>query len=647
MEDYRELIAIGNLNTISTMQGTMREGFESISKDKKSLVRNSDFEQMPFIQSRSSVYQISTGAEHPQFNGKKSLKISSVGYETSPDPNKDFCFMLTEQMVKSDRVTISFMAYPTEPNKKLLVRLAYSSGVQITLGKPFTWNKVEVELNLSEMTTNNDRLYVDLRSSYTLFISDLKVMNNVHGGNIINSTIPISFNEVNEKLAEVPSTVRNSSGFIERMIQVGQTYLDNIEKFVYGNFNTAFDTSVDQVDGKFQIDCSSFASLIVHGVPFEKSRYAGNPENITSNIFFNNIDSYKYRYAHNIAKYAFDKGYAFIPKSDNSNLEPGDLVFFSWTNGGGSTDLSQAIRDNAFMKIDHVGIFLHKRNDSTYVLLQLDNGFKTVFYTATPQYMSQCVIAARFPNANLDRMYADDNLIVDGDTVKNSNGNIDVGTYKLTKPLVKGRYYTLIIDGQIMTEGCYFIVMDGNNQTIISDFGKVSPYTGCVELRFPYLFDTPNMTGMKIAIGGPSSITNRKGIVNWCSLYEGYVQDRKTYIKPLRASSIKTFALDPALVSDLNTGFAPYYKYTIDGNKMIINLSVPLKTLRTGNLILGQLGTDAPKNTQRIPITLTDTNNQAVPGALQVSWNGSVTIIPFDATVQWKNGVANGIIFME
>lgn len=80
---------------------------------------------------------------------------------------------------------------------------------------------------------------------------------------------------------------------------------------------------------------------------------------------------------------------------------------------------------------------------------------------------------------------------------------------------------------------------------------------------------------------------------------------------------------------------------------MHINLSLPFNTLRTGNLVIGQMGIDAPKNTQRLPINLVGASNEAINAILQFSWDGTVTIIPYSGTVQWKYALANFSIFKE
>jgi hypothetical protein len=500
----------------------------NIMLDKKSLIRNSDFETMPYIQSRSSVYTFTAGITSPQYGNKKSLKIESVNYTDSTDTNKDFSFVLTEKMMTGEKLKVSFKAYPSVSNKTIFMRMAYMSGTAVNLGMANQWNDIEFTLDLTTMSTANSNFYVDFTSSFTLYISDLKIMNTT---DIIETDLPLSFTEVNEKQNESPSLIHNSDGIIDRLISNAQTYLDNVNLFSYGNSNTAYDATVTPTNGLYQIDCSSFANLMIHGVPFANSRYNGNTTNIISNLFFQNIDPTKYRLANQMAKYAYDKGYAFKPNADLSNIEPGDVLFFSWNNYTGGGDTTAESRQNAFMQIDHVAVVLNKKNESYWQTLQFDNGISTVYYTATNSYMSQCVLVARFPYANVESMYSNDNLLIDGDTAKAAVSTSTLGAYNLAKPLEKGKYYTIYINGQITTADCYFVIQTGTFTTIYSDLGKVGSYNGITRISFPYLLDEVTTT-LRVAIGNSNvADTSKNGNITWTSLYQGYKRNKQTYIK--------------------------------------------------------------------------------------------------------------------
>jgi len=501
---------------------------EEILLDKKSLIKNSDFEELPYIQARSSVYTFSAGITSPQYGNKKSLQIQVTNYEGSTDPNKDFSFVLTEKMITGEKLKISFYVYPTVSNKTIFMRMAYMSGKPVNLGIANQWNKVEFELDLSTMTQSNNNLYVDFASSFTAYISDLKVMNVT---TLSSTEIPISFAEVSDVLAESPSIINNSDGIIERILRIAQTYEDNISQFVYGNSYTAYDANVQTVNSKYQIDCSSFANLLLHGIPFENSRYNGKTKNKESNLFFLNIDGYKFRLANQLAKYANDKGYAFKVNEDRSNLQPGDILFFSWTFFDGNGDLNQEARENAFMKIDHVGMFLHKKNDTISAMVQFDNGMSSVYYEASNSYMDQCVLAARFPFANVDYAFDNQNLIIDGDSAKGTTASSTAGIYELTAPMEKGKYYTVSLNGSVLTEGGYFLLQDESYNVIYSDYGKSGSYEGIVKFHFLYKLNTPS-SRLIVGIGAPAGTPNeRSANITWCSLYRGYKRNVVEYIK--------------------------------------------------------------------------------------------------------------------
>lgn len=551
--------------------------------------------------------------------------------------------MLSESILSTEMLKISFWVYPSSSAKTLTIRLAFTSNtLTVDLGEVNKWNKVEFLLDPSTLSKSNNYLYWNLKSSQIIYLSGLRVeyATAITPENILNS-----FSKVSNVLAESYSSIHNSKGVLERMIENAQTYYDNAIKLTYGNFYTAYDSAVQLVDNKNQIDCSSFVSLMIHGIPFEKTRYNENVDNKNSRFFFNNINSYKYRFAHQIALYASDKGYSFKPNADFSNVEPGDVLFFSWINGVGG-DTENGVREYSFMKIDHVAVFLHKKNESLWSTLQFDNDISTVYYDANNEYMSQCVLAARFPYANIEGLYPEENLLINGDVVKNVTNTITIGSYKMSKPLKKGRYYTFFIDGNILTENCYF-VLQVNGKTIYSDYGKSGSYEGVSAFRFPYLLDDVSDV-ITISIGADVGVNNnRSALVNWCSLYEGYVRNKKYYNKPTGFPVIKDFALEANLITDLSSNMVPYYKYAVSNNTIQINFSLPFATLRTGNLVIGQMGSDTPKSSQRIPINLIGATNEAINGLLQFGSNGEVRIIPYSSTVQWKSATANGCIFKE
>jgi hypothetical protein len=452
----------------------------------------------------------------------------------------------------------------------------------------------------------------------------------------------------NTKVANLPTSIHNSPQTISKMIDVAQTYMNNISMLEYGNIYTAYDTTVQLDNGRYQIDCSSFVNLLLHGVTYENSRYNGNSQNIGTNYFFPSIDGMTYRLSNQIAQYAVNNGYTFTPNADFSNLEPGDVCFFRWnafdTSPQNYTQAQIDFHNNAFMKIDHIGVFLHKKNEGIYNFLEFDSAvgqpLTTVYYDANPTYMSQCILVARFPYANISSIYAEDNLLLQGDTAYNVTNNNTIATYNLSKPLVQGRYYTFFVNGNITTPSNSYFVLQVNGTTVYSDYLKVLPYTGVTALRFAYQGASGANT-ISLTMAG----TSPSGSVTWASLYEGYKRGIKDYAKSFKSAILTQFSLDPTLVSDLDSNMAPYYYYGDDGNKIFINFSLPLKTGRTGSLTIGTIQANLVKTTQRIPCNLIDGSNNAINAILQINSAGTVSIIPFSNTVTWSHALISGVMF--
>lgn len=369
----------------------------------------------------------------------------------------------------------------------------------------------------------------------------------------------------NKKINVLPTTIHNSDGIIDRLLAIAQTYNDNIGSFAYGNSGTAYSPSVLTPNGKFQMDCSSFANLMIHGVPFQNSRYANpsNPKNIENPLFFLGVDGYTYRLANQLAQYAYDNGYSFTPNSDFSNVEPGDVMFYSWTyfdtNPGSIPQSSLDFHNQAFMKIDHVAIMGSKKNDTYWNTIQFNEDLGSVYYPADNAYMSQCVLVARFPFANVETMYSNENLLFDGDTVKNG---VSAATYSLTKPLVKGQYYSMFVKADSITSGRRLLLQTATFQTIFDDTGKTTDYgNGIIEIRFPYLLDEVTNV-IRVAINGTTPIGN----FTWSQLYSGYKRSKQNYVKnPNSKSSWVTPSFQNSWIATTNHPVS----YRIDSNNMV------------------------------------------------------------------------------
>ena len=265
-----------------------------------------------------------------------------------------------------------------------------------------------------------------------------------------------------------PEHHHNSDGLINEFFKICKTYTDNFDKLVYGNNETAYSLTCNPVDGKYEIDCSSFINLLIHGVTFENSRYNGHETNIENGKFFTDIDGIVYRSSNDIAEYLYNNGYTFTAKPDFSNLEPGDLLFFSWENMAGDE-----FHENAFMKIDHVCMYMGRKNESTYHTIQYVDSNPNFLYNVKQDYMGQCVLVARLPFTQFSTVTEN---TTDETAVLTCSTGSTLGGITLEKAMIPGKLYTLFMDGQIETENCYFVLQgltESSVKTLYSCYGEV------------------------------------------------------------------------------------------------------------------------------------------------------------------------------
>lgn len=442
----------------------------------------------------------------------------------------------------------------------------------------------------------------------------------------------------------VVSNLRNTEGIINQIVSVCKSYTDNFDKIVYGNTYTAWDKTVQTVNGKYELDCSSFINLLIHGVKFHNSRYNGKDDNYGSPLFFHGIDSYEYRLANQIAKFCVENGYAFEPNEDFSNIRAGDLVFYSWkgfeTNPEDYTQAQIDFHNNAFMKIDHVAMYLDQKNDSIYQTIQFESYTPNFFYDVNHEYMSQAILVARLPFANVEN-YDNKNMIVNGNKKQVCENSITVGKYYLNKQLEKGKMYSLSVNGRIDTENSYFIVQ-ANGKTIHSDYGR-NITNGTVLFYFVYSQDEP-ATDITIYIGSTDTgNTQRNGHVNWCTLNEGYriISDKS---QNTGVYNKRELPLTDWIKSKIQDGFGACYDMVETETHYIINLNLPVnEDFSTSEIQIGNLGTTISK-TIRIPCSFLSYNNTSSNGALQVKHSGEISIIKYNSSDTWRHAFASGIV---
>lgn len=448
--------------------------------------------------------------------------------------------------------------------------------------------------------------------------------------------------EIKGLTGNIISNIHNSEGFIQKIVEVCKSYTDNFDKLVYGNVYTAYDTHTKQVDGKWQLDCSSFQNLLIRGVTFENSRYAGNEDNKENPLFFNKFDPYEFRLANTMAKWLYDNGYTFKPAADFSNIEAGDLVFYSWPETTGE------FHDNAFMHIDHVAMFLGKKNETVYQTIQYEEYTPNFFYDAGESYMSAAVLVARLPFAMVEN--TGDNIAYESskEVSLNNSSEYQLNEYTLVKPMIPGKIYTCCFKGTVATEGAYFIIQSANYKSLFSNNGEV--WSG-KEKEYKFSFICPeNLTDYTklrlMCTGGGSSRT--AFAKNFC-VYEGFKRVYTDSTIPVTYPILKEFDLAEGIATDLESNMAANSYILEYKDCYLLSLNIPLKTLRSGNLLLGKLGVRLSA-TRRLHANLVADEDGIINhynGYLQISSGsatGDVYINTWNSTHKYQYIMVNGMI---
>lgn len=203
-------------------------------------------------------------------------------------------------------------------------------------------------------------------------------------------------------VSELSSTYvhRLTEKAFKQMIEIAETYVSNAASLEYGNYYTPFnDTTTNH------IDCSSFTQLVLYGIPYEGSRYVADVNTarynfgiaLPDNPYRNEFGPYRYL-ANDLGRYAVDNGFGFYPNEDATNLQPGDVVFFSTNNKN----------EGYFMNITHVGILVERQEDGILYIVHGNTKDVANYYKIdlvsdwTPlgsrnAYKDSLVLIARFP----------------------------------------------------------------------------------------------------------------------------------------------------------------------------------------------------------------------------------------------------------
>lgn len=618
-----------SFKTLGSRLDSSEKLIESIPVDiqnmRTSNMLNSDFSEMPHVRNETSGFTFEVGDFG--FENGNLFKVKNTGAGS-------FSLILNEYAVKDEYLKLKLVTKTSIDNFKLTVS-SFDNSIQETvdLGPKDTWNIHYFSLGILEKTTY-DYLKFKFEQGGEIYFKEINVTIEENKNVISNAkTLP----DLNKFVSQPEQKFHNSQGAIENIIKVAKTYLDKISTITYGNSKTAIDNITEKVNDKYELDCSSFVGLVLSGVTFKNSKYT-TANNVTNPMFFNGINYSKYRYANQIAKFAFDTGYAYIPNKDMSNVEPGDVLFFSWNSSPDSD-----FKNRAFMNIEHTGFFLNKRNSNTkviYDLLQYYEGDPSNFYyTAGQQYMDQVVLAARFPLANMDSVVGKDNIISVGNKNRQKINSTSFEKIKLTQPLVKGKYYTIIMKASI-NAGSYFTFANNAWEVFYNTWDESPSNDGVYIFRTPYLKD---LKSDYLNIGVTNQTTTTGASIEWIMMFEGFKSYSNEFLNTGMNYEVSKITLNASLPTQ-SAALYPTNQVIKQGNIVTLIVNAPFDSWITGNQTVGSIPTEyAPSSNTNVPCMFR-TGYDGSPvmfGYLLILTNGQIQLRPISTGIEYKEIIVN------
>ncbi len=187
------------------------------------------------------------------------------------------------------------------------------------------------------------------------------------------------------QIKSIYSDSTNQDFTVNQLMYISRTYFLNRDKFAYDVHRprTVFsstESTLSQIDGstdKHSIVCSTFVELALKAIPFENSRYNGGTNNAMFDynmdyIFKDNQDVANDPDANGLAKKFYNAGNLHQVNKDWSNIQRGDVLFFSKPKelSGAST--------NQFCNIFHNGIYAGKLDGKHTIYHSFGGGLAAV-----------------------------------------------------------------------------------------------------------------------------------------------------------------------------------------------------------------------------------------------------------------------------
>lgn len=206
-----------------------------------------------------------------------------------------------------------------------------------------------------------------------------------------------------ETLSNIAQHIRaNDDDAISDLAKNALTYISRADDFIAGATYGALRDTVQQVGGKWEINCSTFAVLMAYGIPYEKSAYAlGAGNNVKSPDFFQDlglydfmctenedqVGDYRWKYSADLAKWCWENGYTFEPNAAFSNIKPGDILFMK-------NQLSEDYGD-PWRDIDHTGVFAYLMGNGQFFNWEFSSTIKLQQHAASD--IDNVVLVGRLP----------------------------------------------------------------------------------------------------------------------------------------------------------------------------------------------------------------------------------------------------------
>lgn len=279
----------------------------------------------------------------------------------------------------------------------------------------------------------------------------------------------------------------------KEMLDLCEDWYQHRDKLYYklddnGNPNNLFtlwdyrDVNKGRDNNKYQIDCSSLVLSVLSGVSYASSRYAlsggeAEPETRPHNVavypwgraFYTDsnapyeANSGFTRYAADIAKFAYENGFAFKPSDDGKNLAVGDLVFF--------TPSTLDPSDTHWEHITHVGIYAGKQHTGWYCIFNAvskdqGNVKAPIDYSYFKPTNPRIWGAARFPMTPSGKQLT--NIAINtGDLTKKQAAHEII----TLQPLKVGKWYTAALKATRHADTQVRLNIGGSPNVIASYFG--------------------------------------------------------------------------------------------------------------------------------------------------------------------------------